>query len=333
MRVVSHNPQAYAAQEPDLTLIDIEPPTPRPQEVLIKVDYAGVNRPDLLQRKGSYPPPADASPYMGLEVSGTVTAVGEEAQGFKVGDKVCALTPGGGYAEYATAHAGHCFPVPHGLSMLMAAALPETYLTVWANLIERAWLAKGEWALIHGGSSGIGVTAIQLAKWRGATVITTVGTEEKAQACKKLGADYTINYKTQDWQPMVKEITGGKGVNVILDMVGGPYLEKNIRSLAPEGRLSQIAFLQGSKVEMDWMPLMMKRLTFTGSTLRARSDQEKARIAKALKDATWPELANGRLLPVIHSVFPLAEVGKAHALMESSAHVGKIMLKVSHESD
>lgn len=332
MRVVSHNPQAYAEKAPDLTIIDVEIPTPKPHEVLIKVDVSGVNRPDLLQRKGSYPPPADASPYMGLEVSGTITAIGSAVAGFKVGDQVCALTPGGGYAEYATAHAGHCFPVPQGLSMLMAAALPETYLTVWANLIERAWLKQGEWALIHGGSSGIGVTAIQLAKWRGARVITTVGNDEKAMACKQLGADHTINYKTQDWQPLVKEITGAKGVNVILDMVGGPYLEKNIRSLAPEGRLSQIAFLQGSKVEMDWMPLMMKRLTFTGSTLRARSDDEKARIAKALQDAIWPELAQGRLLPVIHSVFPLAEVGKAHALMESSAHVGKIMLKVSHES-
>ena len=193
MRVVSHNPQAYAENASDLSIIDVEIPTPKPHEVLIKVDVAGVNRPDLLQRKGSYPPPADASPYMGLEVSGTITAIGNAVSGFKVGDQVCALTPGGGYAEYATAHAGHCFPVPAGLSMLMAAALPETYLTVWANLIERAWLKQGEWALIHGGSSGIGVTAIQLAKWRGATVITTVGTDEKAQACKQLGADYTIN--------------------------------------------------------------------------------------------------------------------------------------------
>jgi putative PIG3 family NAD(P)H quinone oxidoreductase len=214
---------------------------------------------------------------------------------------------------------------------LQAAALPETYMTVWANLIERGKLRAGETVLIHGGSSGIGVTAIQIAKWAGATVITTVGSDEKAAACRRLGADHVINYKTDDWQPRVKDITVGRGVNVVLDMVGGPYLEKNLRSLALEGRMVQIAFLQGSKVEMDWMPLMMKRLTFTGSTLRARSDEEKSRIADTLRSTLWPEIGQGRLLPVIHSVFPLSEAGQAHALMESSAHVGKIMLKVNDE--
>lgn len=321
----------HAAPDFKLELQEVPSPTPAAEDLLIEVAYAGVNRPDLLQRKGLYPPPAGASPFMGLEVSGRVKAVGAQAGGWKVGDLVCALTPGGGYAEEVAAPAGHCFPIPSGLSLLQAAALPETYMTVWANLIERAKLREGETVLIHGGSSGIGVTAIQLAKWAGAAVITTVGSDEKAAACKRLGADHVINYKTEDWQPRVKDITQGRGVNVVLDMVGGPYLEKNLRSLALEGRMVQIAFLQGSKVEMDWMPLMMKRLTFTGSTLRARSDAEKSRIADTLRTALWPELAQGRLLPVIHSVFPLSETGQAHALMESSAHVGKIMLKVNDE--
>jgi putative PIG3 family NAD(P)H quinone oxidoreductase len=314
-----------------LSLQEVDSPTLADSDLLIEVAYAGVNRPDLLQRKGLYPPPAGASPYMGLEVSGRVKAIGSKASGWKLGDWVCALTPGGGYAHEVAAPAGHCFPIPSGLSLLQAAALPETYMTVWANLIERGKLRAGETVLIHGGSSGIGVTAIQIAKWAGATVITTVGSDEKAAACRGLGADHVINYKTDDWQPRVKDITGGRGVNVVLDMVGGPYLEKNLRSLALEGRMVQIAFLQGSKVEMDWMPLMMKRLTFTGSTLRARSDEEKSRIADTLRSTLWPEIGQGRLLPVIHSVFPLSEAGQAHALMESSAHVGKIMLKVNDE--
>lgn len=322
MRVVAH--------DPTLCVIDVETPTPGAGEVLIDVAYAGVNRPDLLQRKGAYPPPPGASPYMGLEVSGTVKAIGAGVTQWKVGEQVCALTPGGGYAQAVITPAGHCFPVPKGLSLLQAAALPETYMTVWANLIERGRLRAGETVLIHGGSSGIGVTAIQIAKWAGARVFTTVGSEEKVKACKTLGADLVINYKTQDWAAVVKEaVKPTKGVQLVLDMVGGPYIEKNLRSLEPEGRLVQIAFLQGAKLEIDLQPMMMKRLSITGSTLRARSEEEKARIALSLRHALWPELAVGRLLPVIHSVFPLLEVGKAHDLMESSAHVGKIMLKVS----
>jgi putative PIG3 family NAD(P)H quinone oxidoreductase len=270
---------------------------------------------------------------MGLEVSGTIAALGSNGDSWKIGQTVCALTPGGGYAEEVAAPAGHCMPIPTGLSLLKAAALPETYITVWANLIERAQLRQGETVLIHGGSSGIGITAIQLAKWAGATVITTAGAENKLAACRAVGADHVINYKTTDWQASVKDLTKGKGVNVVLDMVGGPYLEKNLRSLALEGRLVQIAFLQGSKVEIDWMPLMMKRLTFTGSTLRARSNEEKARLIGTLRNVIWPELSAGRLLPLIDRVFPLSEAGQAHDLMESSAHIGKIMLKVSDELD
>ena len=322
MKVVAH--------DPTLCVIDVETPSPKTAEVLIEVAYAGVNRPDLLQRKGSYPPPPGASPYMGLEVSGTIKALGAGVTQWKVGDQVCALTPGGGYAQSVITPAGHCFPIPKGVSLLQAAALPETYMTVWANLIERGKLRAGETVLIHGGSSGIGVTAIQIAKWAGARVFTTVGSQEKAKACKALGADLVVNYKTEDWAAAVKEaVKPAKGVQLVLDMVGGPYIEKNLRSLEPEGRLVQIAFLQGAKLEIDLQPMMMKRLTVTGSTLRARSDEEKARIALSLRHALWPELAAGRLLPVIHSVFPLQEVGKAHDLMESSAHVGKIMLKVS----
>ncbi len=322
MKVVAH--------DPTLCVIDVETPSPKAGEVLIEVAYAGVNRPDLLQRKGSYPPPPGASPYMGLEVSGTIKALGAGVTQWKVGDQVCALTPGGGYAQAVITPAGHCFPIPKGVSLLQAAALPETYMTVWANLIERGKLRAGETVLIHGGSSGIGVTAIQIAKWAGAKVFTTVGSQEKAKACEALGADLAMNYKTDDWETLVKEaVKPAKGVNLILDMVGGPYIEKNLKTLELEGRLVQIAFLQGPKLEINLQPILMKRLTFTGSTLRARSDEEKARIALSLRHALWPELAAGRLLPVIHSVFPLHEVGKAHDLMESSAHVGKIMLKVS----
>ncbi len=321
MKVIDH-------QMPELRVIEIPTPEPKAHEVRITVHYAGVNRPDLLQRKGLYPPPKDASPYMGLEVSGVISAVGENVKKFKVGDAVCALTPGGGYGEEALAPEGCVLPIAQGLSMVKAAALPETYLTVWANLIERAGLSSGETVLIHGGSSGIGITAIQIAKWRGATVITTAGSEEKLKACQKLGADYAINYQTQDFQAEVKSITQGKGVQVILDMVGGPYIEKNLRCLCDDGRLIQIAFLKGAKVEIDWTALMVRRLTFTGSTLRARSTEEKSRLTSTLQHNIWPELSAGRLLPVIHAEFPLQEAEKAHALMESSRHIGKIMLKV-----
>jgi len=326
MRVIAHQTQSS-----QLELLDVPIPTPKRGDVLIRVACAGVNRPDLLQRKGLYPPPAGASPYMGLEVSGVIESIGEGVTEFTPGSRVCALTPGGGYAEYVVAPAGHCVTPPANLSWVQSAAIPETYLTVWANLIERARLREGETVLIHGGSSGIGVTAIQLAKWVGARVITTVGSDEKAKAVSQIGADFAINYHTEDWAALVKEITNGSGVNVVLDMVGGPYIEKNLRSLAVEGRMVQIAFLQGSKVELDWMPLMMKRLTFTGSTLRARPDDEKTRLISTLRTMLWPELAAGRLLPVIHSVFPLSDTGKAHDLMESSRHVGKIMLQVSQD--
>ena len=320
MRVIDHRPSLHIAEVPS--------PTPKAGEVLIRVAYAGVNRPDILQRRGSYPPPADATPYMGLEVSGTIIRLGEGVNSWKVGQQVCALTPGGGYAEEVLTAAEHCFPIPQGFSMLQAAAVPETYLTVWANLIERGRLRAGETVLIHGGSSGIGITAIHLAKWVGAIVITTVGNEEKMRICTSLGADHVINYKTQDFQGVVEEITHGQGVNMVLDMVAGPYVEKNLRSLALEGRLVQIAFLQGSKVEVDWNTLMMRRLTFTGSTLRARPLEEKSRLVQTLHARIWPELEAGRLLPVIDSEFPFAEVEKAHDLMESSVHIGKIMLKV-----
>jgi NADPH:quinone reductase len=297
-------------------------------EVLVRVAFAGVNRPDCLQRSGRYPPPADASPYIGLEVAGEVVAVGQGVTEWKPGDAVCALTNGGGYAEYAAAPAGQVLPVPDGLSMQQASALPETYFTVWANLIERGRLAKGETVLIHGGSSGIGITAIQMAKAWGATVYCTVGSTEKADACLAIGADAAINYRSHDFVEEVRRLTSNRGADVVLDMVGGPYIERNLKLMALEGRLVQIAFLQPSRIEVDWMPLMLKRLTFTGSTLRARPPAEKARLAQQLREHVWPLLAQGRLLPVIHRVFPLEEAAAAHALMESSEHIGKILLQV-----
>lgn len=303
-------------------------PEPGPHDVLVRVAYAGINRPDVFQRSGSYPPPPDASPLLGLEISGEIVALGADVSGWKVGDQVCALTPGGGYAEYCVAPAEHCLPVPAGLSLLEAAALPETYFTVWSNVFERGALQPGEAFLVHGGSSGIGLTAIQLAKQFGATVYTTVGSSEKADACRRAGADRVINYHEEDFVEVLKQATDGNGVNVILDMVGGDYIPRNIKSLAVEGRLVQIAFLKGSRVELDTAPIMRKRLTFTGSTLRPRSRAEKADIAKALQDKVWPLLDQGLCHPVIHATFPLAEAAEAHRLMESSKHIGKIMLEV-----
>lgn len=303
-------------------------PEPGPHDVLVRVAYAGINRPDVFQRSGSYPPPADASPLLGLEISGEIVALGADVSGWKVGDQVCALTPGGGYAEYCVAPAEHCLPVPAGLSMLEAAALPETYFTVWSNVFERGALQPGEAFLVHGGSSGIGLTAIQLAKQFGATVYTTVGSSEKADACRRAGADRVINYHEEDFVEVLRQATDGNGVNVILDMVGGDYIPRNIKSLAVEGRLVQIAFLKGSRVELDTAPIMRKRLTFTGSTLRPRSREEKADIAKALQDKVWPLLDQGLCHPVIHATFPLGEAAEAHRLMESSKHIGKIMLEV-----
>lgn len=303
-------------------------PTCGADDVLIRVAYAGVNRPDVAQRQGNYAPPPGASPVMGLEVSGEVVAVGGKVTRWHVGDALCALTPGGGYAEYCVAPAAHCLPIPTGLSMLNAAAVPENFFTVWVNVFNTCALTSGERFLVHGGSSGIGLTAIQLAKAFGAEVFTTVGNDEKAAFCKTIGADHVFNYKTQDWMNEIATVTQKKGVNVILDMVGGSYIEKNLRSLALEGRYCFIAFLQGGKAEVDFRPLMMKRQTITGSTLRARPDAQKALIASQLAEKVWPLLAAGVVRPVIHQVFELDEMVEAHRLMESSVHIGKIMLRV-----
>lgn len=305
-------------------------PVPRADEVLIRVRAAGVNRPDVAQRMGAYPPPPGASPLIGLEVAGEVAAVGNAVRGFKVGDAVCALTNGGGYAQYCVAPDAQTLPWPAGYDAIHAGAVPETYFTVWANLFGHGRLQAGETALVHGGTSGIGVTAIQLAHAFGATVYATAGSDEKVAACVGLGADAGINYRSEDFAERVKALTGGKGVDVVLDMVGASYFSKNIRSLAMDGRLVMIAFLGGSKVEaMDLAPIMTRRLTVTGSTMRPRTTAQKGAIAEALRAKVWPLLADGRCGPVIHSVFPLEEAAAAHALMESSAHIGKIMLEVS----
>ncbi|CUI49209.1 NAD(P)H-quinone oxidoreductase [Achromobacter xylosoxidans] len=311
-----------------LRLAEREMAAPAGRQVLIEVAYAGVNRPDVLQRSGSYPPPPGASPYLGLEVAGTIIAVGPDATQWRVGDTVCALTPGGGYAQYCLADERHCLPVPRGLDLLSAAAIPENYFTVWTNVFERARLAAGEKFLVHGGSSGIGLTAIQLARAFGAEVWTTVGNQEKAEACLKAGAQHALIYRDTDFEADIRQATGGQGVDVILDMVGGAYINKNIRLLAVNGRLVQIAFLEGSKAEIDALPIMTKRLSFTGSTLRPRSDEDKGAIAQALADKVLPLMEQGRCLPLIHQVFPLEQAAQAHALMESSRHIGKIMLKV-----
>ncbi|WP_429327112.1 NAD(P)H-quinone oxidoreductase [Paraburkholderia sp. GAS348] len=305
-----------------------EVPVPAPGEVLIEVAYAGVNRPDVLQRSGSYPAPPGTLPHLGLEVSGRIAALGAGVSRWRVGDQVCALVPGGGYAQFCVTDALHCLPVPHGLSLQQAAALPETYFTVWTNLFERGRLVEGESLLVHGGSSGIGLTAIQLARAAGVRVFATVGNDAKAEACVAAGAERAIVYRDEDFVEVVASVTEGHGVDVILDMVGGGYIERNLKALAVEGRLVQIAFLEGSRITLDAMPLMLKRLTFTGSTLRARTALQKAAIANALEQKVWPLLEAGRALPVIHVAMPLAEVQTAHALMESSAHIGKIVLTV-----
>jgi len=304
-------------------------PQPRADEVLIRTEAVGVNRPDVAQRSGSYPPPPGASPIIGLECAGEVVAVGAEVRRFKPGDRVAALTNGGAYAEYCTAPAAQALPWPAGYDALHAAALPETYFTVFANLFGHGQLGPGETVLIHGGTSGIGVTAIQLAKAFGAIVIATAGSAEKVAACLELGADSAIDYKAQDWAEAVKQATGGRGVDVVLDMVGAPYLAKNIRSLRLDGRLVMIAFLNGHVAEqLDLRPIMMKRLTLTGSTMRPRSTAEKGAIAASLEAKVWPMLAKGACGPRIFRSFPLAEAAAAHRLMESSSHIGKIMLTV-----
>ena len=312
-----------------LTLAQTAVPTPAPGEVLVKVAYAGVNRPDCLQRSGRYPPPPGASPILGLEASGHVVALGAGVTRWKLGDALCGLANGGAYAEYVCLPEGQCLPIPQGMSLLQAAALPENYFTVWTNVFQRGHLKAGECFLVHGGSSGIGLTAIQLAKAFGARVFCTVGNAGKVQACLKAGADLAINYNTQDFVAEVVTASGQQGVNIILDMVGGDYMQRNLQALAVDGRLVQIAFLQPSKTEVDWLGLMVKRLTFTGSTLRPRTAADKAQMATELLEQVWPLLEKGQCLPVIHQVFGLAEAAHAHTLMESSTHIGKLMLKVA----
>ena len=311
--------------------IKITTPRPGPGEVLIRVAYAGVNRPDILQRSGRYPPPNDASPLIGLEVAGHIVALGEAVEihpTTAVGVAVCALCNGGGYAQYVAVPAGQVLPIPAGLSLAQAAALPENLFTVWHNVVERGHLAAGETFLVHGGSSGIGLNAIGLAKARGATVYCTVGDSRKAAACIEAGADAAIVYRSQDFVEEVARLTGGRGVDLILDMVGGDYVARNLRALALDGRLIQIAFQQPSRVEVDWITLMTRRLTFTGSTLRPRSREAKAAMARALEAEVWPLLSQGKLLPVIDSTYALANAVQAHQRMETSQHIGKILLEV-----
>ena len=297
-------------------------------EVLIRVAAAGVNRPDVLQRSGVYPPPPGASDLPGLEVAGEVVAVGADVTIHKIGDSVCALVAGGGYAQFARVAADHALPVPGNLSLIEAAAIPETFFTVWTNVFDRAALKAGETFLVHGGTSGIGTTAIMLAKAFGATVIATVGSAEKAAACLKLGADFAINYHEADFVAEVQRVTQGRGADVILDMVGGDYVNRNYEAAAVEGRIVQIAFLKTPKVNVDLRLLMTKRLHHTGSTLRPRSHEDKAAIAKNLRTYVWPLLAEGRCRPLIDSVFDLKDASKAHERMESSAHIGKIVLRM-----
>jgi putative PIG3 family NAD(P)H quinone oxidoreductase len=311
-----------------MSIVEGPVPTPRPGEVLIDVAWAGVNRPDCLQRAGAYPPPPDASPILGLEVAGRIAACGSDVEGWEVGADVCALTPGGGYAEYCTTPAAWCLPIPRGLSLEQAASLPETYFTVWNNVFDRARLAIGETLLVHGGTGGIGLTAIQLGKAFGATVIVTAGSPEKVAFCREMGADHAIDYRAQDFEVEVARITEKRGVDVILDVVGGDYAPKNLKCLALEGRLVQIAFLKGSRIECDWRHIMLKRLTVTGSTLRASPFERKATLARELHEKVWPLFERGELKTVVHATFPLAEAAKAHALMESSQHIGKIVLRV-----
>ena len=331
--MISHS-MRYIAHEPGggpevLRIERREPPEPGPRDVLIEVKFAGVNRPDLLQRAGKYPPPAGASPILGLEVSGQIVGRGAEVTEWNVGDAVCALTPGGGYADFCLTNAGHCLPIPKGLDFARAAALPENLFTVWTNVIDRARLKAGEYLLVHGGSSGIGYLAIQLAKEHGATVFTTVGNQAKAEFCRSLGAALAINYRTEDFVAAVEQATNRRGVDVILDMVGGEYLGRNVRLLALEGRLVQIAFLQGSTVhQFDFMPVMLRRLTITGSTLRPRSVQEKAAIAQNLRQHVWPLLESGKIKVVIDRVVPLERASEAHRVMEEGKHMGKILLEV-----
>ena len=314
---------------PEVLVPDRMPvPRPGPGEVLIRVAAAGVNRPDVHQRQGNYPPPPGASDVPGLEVAGEVVAAGSDVERWRTGDRVMALVASGGYAEFCTAPGPQVLPVPGGLPMVEAGAIPETFFTVWTNVFDRGRLQPGESFLVHGGSSGIGTTAIQLASAFGATVLATAGSPDKCAACERLGAKRAINYREEDFVAAVKEATGGRGVDLILDMVGGEYVEKNLQALAVEGRLVQIAWLKSPKVTANFAQLMLKRLTWTGSTLRPRSVEQKGEIARSLEARVWPLLAGGKVRPLIFRTFPLAEAAKAHALMELSEHIGKIVLTV-----
>ncbi len=314
---------------PDV-LVPAQLPTPEPGEgeVLIKVAAAGVNRPDVLQRKGGYPPPPGAPETPGLEVAGTVAALGKGASRYALGDEVCALVAGGGYAQFCSVHETNALPVPKALSLIEAAGLPETFFTVWTNVFERGALKPGESFLVHGGSSGIGTTAIMIANALGARVFATAGSADKCQACEGLGAEICINYREADFVEVLRAATGKRGIDVILDMVGGDYIARNIKLAARDGRIVNIAYLNGSRAEVDFLPVMLKRLTLTGSTLRIRPVAEKAAIANALQTTVWPLIEAGKIKPIIHQVFPLAKAAAAHALMESSSHIGKIVLTV-----
>ena len=307
-------------------------PAPAAGEVLIEVAFAGVNRPDVLQRKGGYAPPPGASDIPGLEVSGTIVTLGAQVKEWKVGDEVCALVTGGGYAEFVNAPAVQCLRIPKGLTLEQAASLPETFFTVWVNVFDRGGLKNDETLLVQGGSSGIGVTAIQMARALGHTVYVTAGTPEKCAACEKLGATRAINYRNEDFVAVIKELTGGRGVDVILDMVGGDYVPRELACLANDGRLSLIAFLGGTKTSLDLSDILRRRLTITGSTLRPRPVEFKATVAQALREKIWPLIEAGKIRPVIFKTFALDEAAAAHALMESSEHVGKIMLDVRRKN-
>jgi NADPH2:quinone reductase len=312
---------------PEMLVPEARPvPQPGEGEILVKVAAAGVNRPDVVQRKGHYPPPPGATDIPGLEIAGTVVACGSEVTRWRPGDQVTALVVGGGYAEYCIAHQSHALPIPAGLTAVEAAAIPETFFTVWHNVFERGGLKAGETLLLHGGSSGIGTTAIQLAKVFGARVIVTAGSAEKCEACRRLGADVAINYKTEDFVPLTKAATSGAGAELVLDMVGGDYIERNYEAAAVEGRIVQIAFVASPRATVDFRRIMLKRLHHTGSTLRSRSVADKGAIASAVERNVWPLIAAGKVRPVMDSTFPFRDAAKAHERMESSAHIGKIVL-------
>ena len=313
--------------DPDV-LVPVERPRPVPAsgEVLIRVAAAGVNRPDVFQRRGRYPPPPGASDIPGLEVAGVVEEIGADVRDWRVGDAVCALVAGGGYAEYCAAPSPQCLPIPRGLDYVAAAAMPETFFTVWTNVFERGRLQPNEALLVHGGSSGIGTTAIQLARAFGSRVFATAGSAEKCAACERLGAERAINYRAEDFVAIVRQLTGDRGVDVVLDMVGGEYFARNIDALATDGRLVEIATLQGVKAELNIQTIMQRRLTITGSTLRARAVADKGAIARALRIRVWPMVESGAVKPVVHATFPLRDAAEAHRVMESSAHIGKLVL-------